>query len=107
MKCRKEMHKKLLDKSGVLHWMPRKLTETNRNCAAYNAAHGAKYVANQKAMHSAEISSCPPRGLSLQPNSVDSVVDFYNTFEIEAPGPSRGDRGSLMLCCVCKRVYPE
>ena len=81
--------------------------EVDRRCVIINAAHKAKYAAHFKAMRFAEMRSCPPRGLSLPPNSADSVVDFYRTFEIEAPGPRRGDRGSLMICCVCKRVYPE
>ena len=47
--------------------------EIDRRCAIINAAHKAKYAALLKAMRSADTSSCPPRGLSLPSNSVDSV----------------------------------
>ena len=81
--------------------------EVARRCIIYNAARKAKYAAHVKAAHSTEMTSCPPCGLWLPPNPADSVVDFDKTVEIDAPGPSRGDRGSLMICCVCKIVYPE
>ena len=45
-----------------------------------------------------------PSKTSLSPSS---IADLMRNFEVSFPGPSRGDRGSLMICCVCRRVYPE
>ena len=39
--------------------------------------------------------------------SASCIADLIENFEIAVPGPSRGDRGSLMICCVCQKVYPE
>ena len=36
-----------------------------------------------------------------------SIADLTRNVELYSPGPSRGDRGSLMVCCVCRTVYPE
>ena len=44
---------------------------------------------------------------SMMSRSPSSIANFMRNFEISVPGPSRGDRGSLMICCVCHRVYPE
>ena len=44
---------------------------------------------------------------SMMPRSLSSVAKLMTNFEISIPGPSQGDRGSLMICCVCNGVYPE
>ena len=44
---------------------------------------------------------------SMMPRSPSSIANLIRNYEVSVPGPSRGDRGSLMICCVCRVVYPE
>ena len=44
---------------------------------------------------------------SMLSQSPSYVADLMRNFEVSFPGPSRGDLGSLIVCCVWRNVDPE
>ena len=66
----------------------KRVEEIDRICVIDNAGQKAMYAAHAKAACSAEMSSCPPCGLSLPPNSADSVVDVIQSLRFKPQAPA-------------------